>query len=70
MPNFLYFYILHINRTGGFYVPRPEKDAKAVLKLKIMCLGYHWNSEERVSFIPYYRVYLINVGVSRNSRGQ
>eukprot|EP00026_Physarum_polycephalum_P014874 Phypoly_transcript_15440.p1 GENE.Phypoly_transcript_15440~~Phypoly_transcript_15440.p1 ORF type:complete len:271 (+),score=33.26 Phypoly_transcript_15440:42-854(+) len=33
--------------TGGFYVPRPEKNAQAVLKLKIMCLGYHWNSEER-----------------------
>jgi len=34
-------------RTGGFYVPKPEKNALAVLKLKIMCLGYHWNSEER-----------------------
>lgn len=44
-------FISCIIRTGGFYTPRPEKDAKAYLKLNIMCLGYHWNSEERISLI-------------------
>lgn len=45
-------------RTGGFYQPRPAKDANAYLKLKIMCLGYHWNSEERISFYLFNSIFI------------